>query len=282
MTHGLRLERYPSAAGFLLAAEPQLLEAEAENNLILGIAREIDAGIGPAPEMPPYFAAVWNADRLAIAAFSTIPSKLGLTRSNTPAAESLLAQDVLAHRPEVDAVVGPEPTVREVACELGRATGRRARCRTSQRIHQLGSVQPLARQVEGCLRLAQPDDIELLARWVVGFSQDIGEEADGVAVARRRIGAKQVYLWEDRQPVSMAGWSGKTAHGVRVNLVYTPVANRGNGYATAGVAALSALLLAEGNQFCCLYTDLANPTSNSIYRRIGYRPVCDAALYRLE
>jgi predicted GNAT family acetyltransferase len=30
-----------------------------------------------------------------------------------------------------------------------------------------------------------------------------------------------------------------------------------------------------------LYTDLANPTSNAIYRRIGYLPVTDAAMYRL-
>ena len=30
-----------------------------------------------------------------------------------------------------------------------------------------------------------------------------------------------------------------------------------------------------GKSFCCLYTDLANSTSNSIYQKIGYRPVCD-------
>jgi hypothetical protein len=28
-------------------------------------------------------------------------------------------------------------------------------------------------------------------------------------------------------------------------------------------------------QFCPLFTDLANPTSNSIYRKIGYKPVGD-------
>ena len=34
-------------------------------------------------------------------------------------------------------------------------------------------------------------------------------------------------------------------------------------------------LLDQGNRFCCLYTDAANPTSNSIYGRIGYRPIRD-------
>jgi hypothetical protein len=44
---------------------------------------------------------------------------------------------------------------------------------------------------------------------------------------------------------------------------------------------LSRQLLGEGNRFCCLYTDLDNPTSNAIYARIGYRPVSDASMYTL-
>ena len=35
------------------------------------------------------------------------------------------------------------------------------------------------------------------------------------------------------------------------------------------------MLLDGGRRFCFLFTDLANPTSNSIYQRIGYRPVTD-------
>jgi predicted GNAT family acetyltransferase len=31
-----------------------------------------------------------------------------------------------------------------------------------------------------------------------------------------------------------------------------------------------------------LYTDLANPTSNSIYRRIGYRAVAEVLRYGFE
>jgi predicted GNAT family acetyltransferase len=46
------------------------------------------------------------------------------------------------------------------------------------------------------------------------------------------------------------------------------------------VAALSQLLLDRGRRFCALYADLANPTSNRIYERIGYEPVCDAVDYR--
>ena len=61
-----------------------------------------------------------------------------------------------------------------------------------------------------------------------------------------------------------------------MNAVYTPPEWRGRGYATAAVATLSSELLGEGYAMCVLYTDLANPTSNRIYRRIGYEAVCDS------
>ena len=37
---------------------------------------------------------------------------------------------------------------------------------------------------------------------------------------------------------------------------------------------MSQLQLDRGRRFCFLYTDLTNPTSNAIYTRIGYEPVC--------
>jgi predicted GNAT family acetyltransferase len=64
--------------------------------------------------------------------------------------------------------------------------------------------------------------------------------------------------------------------------VYTPPELRRRGYASALVAALSRRLLDEGRRFCFLYTDLANPTSNHIYREIGYEEVCPATSYRFE
>jgi predicted GNAT family acetyltransferase len=62
--------------------------------------------------------------------------------------------------------------------------------------------------------------------------------------------------------------------------VYTPPEWRGKGYASACVAALSQLCLDSGYQFCMLYTDLANPTSNSIYQKIGYQPIGESREYR--
>ena len=64
--------------------------------------------------------------------------------------------------------------------------------------------------------------------------------------------------------------------------VYTPPDCRNRGYASACVAELSRRLLDEGRAFCCLYTDASNPTSNSIYQKIGYKLVADSSHYAFE
>jgi predicted GNAT family acetyltransferase len=77
----------------------------------------------------------------------------------------------------------------------------------------------------------------------------------------------------------MVGFGGETPSGIRISWVYTPPSRRRQGYASALVAAMSQKLLDEGRKFCFLYTDLANPTSNSIYQRLGYQPVGDSMYY---
>ena len=83
-------------------------------------------------------------------------------------------------------------------------------------------------------------------------------------------------LWEaDGQPVSIACNTMPVTSMVRIGPVYTPPQARGHGYASAATAALSRRLLEAGAEEVVLFTDLANPVSNSIYQRIGYRPFED-------
>ena len=89
-------------------------------------------------------------------------------------------------------------------------------------------------------------------------------------------------LIDEGEVVSMARKAGKTPNGNLVNLVYTPSHLRKRGYATECVAKLSRKILEEGNSFCFLFTDLMNPTSNSIYQKIGYRPVIDVDAYKFN
>lgn len=63
---------------------------------------------------------------------------------------------------------------------------------------------------------------------------------------------------------------------MRIAPVYTPPAQRGRGWASNAVAAVSWRFQAQGARVC-LYTDQASPTSNKIYASLGYRPVADMA-----
>lgn len=132
--------------------------------------------------------------------------------------------------------------------------------------------------------MAQEADLPIITPWAAAFFQEahLTDPSDPRQVARDKVGQGSVFLWDEGRPVSMAAWAGRTARGVRINFVYTPPEYRKRGYASACVADLTQCLLDEGQAFCCLYTDLANPTSNRIYQAIGYRSVCDMSDFHFE
>ena len=80
----------------------------------------------------------------------------------------------------------------------------------------------------------------------------------------------------------MAAFGGATPSGIRINAVYTPPKYRGKGYATSCVKGVSQKLLNQGYRYCFLFTNLANPISNHIYRQIGYQPVWEISNYAFK
>ena len=138
-------------------------------------------------------------------------------------------------------------------------------------------------EIEGKLRQAGPEERSLMILWTRAFQNEIGESANDTEIlVDRGLASGQLWLWDlSGEPVSMA-ISREPVHGVvRLSGVYTPPEKRKHGYAAACVHALSKQLRDAGYR-CILYTDLGNSTSNSIYRRIGYRAVAEALRYRFE
>ena len=171
---------------------------------------------------------------------------------------------------------------RKFALKWSELTGYSSRIQMSQRIYQLRRVIEEVR-AEGRLREPNPSDDALMRKWRAAFSVDAegmdAEEAEKSA-ALPLPQSRHIVLWEvDGISVSMAGFAGPTPNGIRVAWVYTPPENRGKGFAGACVAALSQKLLDDGRKFCFLYTDLANPTSNHVYQKIGYESVADVTVY---
>jgi len=136
-------------------------------------------------------------------------------------------------------------------------------------------------EVRGAARQVVESDVDLVASWQCAFR----EEALGDRGAARdpRESAQPVLrpghgllLWAvDGVPVALAGAGPPVAGMSRVSSVYTPPEHRCRGYGSAVTAAASAWALAAGARDVVLFTDRANPVSNAIYPRIGYRPVYD-------
>lgn len=293
----MKLTRYANAHDFLKHARAPLEKEEAANSLLVGIAARVAEAPGYYSLHPIYLATVDEGEELLAAAVRTPPQFLIIhsTRGADPAPLRLLLDDALAFTAQAPAdspagilngVTGHAAVSLTFAELWSQRTGKPFELGFRQRIYELRAVTPPA-GVPGRLRQARTEDIETLAEWGYNFNVDAGlspiDRVEARGLIERRVDAGDLFLWEDAgRPVSMAAKARPTSHGITVNVVYTPLELRGRGYASACVAALSQQLLDAGWDFCTLYTDLANPTSNSIYQRIGYRPVCDSTEYRFQ
>jgi ribosomal protein S18 acetylase RimI-like enzyme len=150
------------------------------------------------------------------------------------------------------------------------------------RLYELFELGEIPR-TEGQLRPAGPSDRSLMVQWTHAFQNEIGESANDTELrVDRGLAAGQLWIWDQNGEATSMAVSREPAQGVvRLSGVYTPPEKRNHGYAAACVHALSKHLCVGGYR-CILYTDLGNPTSNSIYWRIGYRAVAEAIRYRFD
>ncbi len=164
-------------------------------------------------------------------------------------------------------------------------TGAAAKVHRRMRLFVLGELLPPQPGPEGTPRLAAERDRNLLIEWFSAFTREVGDPDthDHAAAVDERVSYGGIVVWEaGGAPVSIAGRSRIVAGMARVGPVYTPPALRGRGYAGGATVAVSQAALDAGASEVVLYTDLANPTSNALYQRLGYRPVEDRLVLSFE
>jgi len=279
----MQLATFATAGEFLAAVGPTLAEHEAEHHLLLGVAAA--AATGHAPNDNLFLASVHDGDGLALAALMThgYPLLLASDRANVTAASALVWDALAAEQHVPRFVIGAVGQVEGAVEQWTRASGGGATVAMRQRSYKLTSLDAVP-PTSGILRVATSDDLDLVAEWISQFESEalanIGSRSTKASTARR-IAAGDIHLWCDPAPRTMAASARPTTRAIAVGGVYTPPQWRRRGYATACVASLSGLLLQRGFELCVLYTDLSNPTSNSIYSGIGYRPVRDFLMFDL-
>jgi predicted GNAT family acetyltransferase len=136
----------------------------------------------------------------------------------------------------------------------------------------------------GAARVAGPGDRNQLIEWHQAFFAEAraGAAENAGRTVDDRMSDAGLTLWEaGGVPVAMAGRTREVAGVVRIATVYTAPAYRQRGYGGAVTAEASQAALDTGASTVVLFTNLANPTSNALYQRLGYRPVCDRVLLEL-
>jgi GNAT superfamily N-acetyltransferase len=212
------------------------------------------------------------------AAFMHTPP-FGVTLTPAPADVAAALAETFAVRGRFPAwVMADTTTAPSFAAAWERYTGQPARVGRRSRLYRLGRLLPPDPAPPGQARVATTADSGLLLDWLEAF----GREADGHGgpdlqrTVADRLSYGGLTLWESGGPVSMAGVTRAVAGQARVGPVYTPPERRGKGFGGAVTAAVSQAAKDAGVGEVLLYTDLANPTSNALYQRLGYEPVSDS------
>ena len=227
--------------------------------------------------MPPYLAMVTNGHEVVGGALRTEEDKpLIVTRMSTDEI-ACVVEGAMNEGMRLKGVVGEKETANLFRGLWEERSGCGSVVHMDLGVYQSDRVLPYP-STPGEFRAADSEDLPLLCKWYEAFAVEAVGISDGPRVekmVRRDLEDVATYLWVNGEPTAMAKATGETPNGIRITRVYTPPDLRGRGYATAVVAETSRRMLERGRKFCFLFTDLTNPTSNSIYKKIGYVHQCD-------
>jgi predicted GNAT family acetyltransferase len=271
------LPEYSATAGGLLSERP------AEHTILLGALETLRAA-GPAAygAIAPLFGWWQGPDGEVSAAFlHTPPFPVALTSVPGPDTAQLLARALAARGRRVSGVNADPGPAESFARAWHELTGDTIQLHMRSRLYQLGQLRWPDPRPPGQARVAGPADRSLLIAWSEAFHREAQAGPENlVSMVDDRLSYRGLTLWEDTgQPVSMAGLTRPAAGQVRVGPVYTPPGLRGKGYGGAATCAVSQAARDAGARRVLLFTDLANPTSNALYQRLGYEPVEDRAVW---
>lgn len=265
-----------------------LMRHEAQNMIILGniiIGHEGKDKTGWLDPANWLMAAVSDEDGIQLTALMTPPYNITLYATDNivnPNTLNCLIDELKSY--EIPGVKTEKTLAERFAEKYTAQRGLALKAPISLRIYELKAVNSDIKQF-GTVRLLEEKDMYFFPYWAEAFyaaniygntTMSIPQDAESY---RRRLATMKLYVLEDNGiPVSMAGITMEMQTAAGVAYVYTPPYFRGKGYASSCVAQISQIALDRGFTKCVLYTDLMNPTSNSIYQKIGYKPVCDSLI----
>jgi len=288
----MHFKRYTDVHEFYHDTYDVLMRHESQNMIILGNIIMGHEGKDKTDWRDPanwLMATVSDAKDIRLTALMTPPHNLTLYATDNmidPAAIHCLIEGLKDD--EIPGVITEKLLAEYFAKEYTARKGLNFHTTMNQRIYELTAVNPDVHRF-GAVRLLNERDMHFFPYWLEAFHAASVYGKTEMAIPQDehlyayRLSTNKLYVLEvDGIPVSMAGYTRELPTAIGIAFVYTPPYFRGKGYATSCVAQLSQIALDKGYAKCVLYTDLLNPTSNSIYQKIGYKAVCDSLMLKFE
>ncbi|WP_339149836.1 MULTISPECIES: GNAT family N-acetyltransferase [unclassified Sutcliffiella] len=275
----MKFKVYENAHDFEKKIESFLLEKEDVFSLFYGVLQAIKAGNYENP-----FMATIEEDGNVLAFFQmTPPHPLNIIFVDENRLDEIIdffIKNMVELKIEFRSIISLKEWAYKVAEKWEDKTGKAHQLLMDQGLYRLKTVNEMLVHSPGSWRYAEESDSALIEKWFNSFENDAGLSTSPIEQVKKRVAMflkeQEIFIWEDKgKIVSMMKKSRPTKNGVTVSLVFTPKEERKKGYARTLVTAVSKELLKDFN-FCVLYTDLRNPTSNKIYREIGYERIADS------
>lgn len=290
----MQLYRFEDAIAFYDRTQSYLTQHEIQHGVLLGIIKTLIKSPEQQSEAP-YLAIVEEEGNIIACCFADSARVAACTPSNRVVlsiipnllAVQLIVEDLYTTNKKLRLVSGLSDEAQAFTTAWNLLSGQICRVTLHLRFYRLDTVQPVS-GVKGHLRLAEERDRSRLVEWFRAFSEEVDPtHTSGITESAEqrvesKLSQKNLYIWQDKVPVSCIG-KGKTELGSGIiSPVYTPPEHRKNGYASASVAAVSQILLDQGCRVCYLTTNINNSTSNRIYQNVGYQVLCDWHRYTFE
>ena len=202
----MNVTRYDSAEAFLQVAQPLLMMAEAENNLLLGVAQGIARN--PSAAKDPYLATVSSDAGLLACAVHIAPFNLVITRANREPIAAL-ARHAFESIPKLQGITGPSRSADDFALAWSKLANSKPVLAMRLRIHETRKIVDSDLPAPpGRFRAAVPEDLDLLTVWAEGFVADarIPGRVDARTIVDDAIKRGRLHVWEDGKPVAMASF----------------------------------------------------------------------------
>lgn len=281
----MQVIHHPHARSFLGATRSFLEPNQAEAGLLYGLALISEKNESPDPKRTLFIHIEDDAGKplFAILRMGRPGVLIFGNPDGWPAAAAYVLPGIRKYYPEISALHGHTEQVMAVVDAAKQAYD----VDTRQGLYRVDQLIP-PRPCSGGPRIATMKDHQLITDWYFKFveeaMQEVPNRSETAKTTQRMITNRDFHLWEDDEmTVAMTSVSRPTGRGITVSYVFTPAEFRGKGYASNLTAAVTRSMFEDRSlEFCTLFTDMANPTSNKIYQAIGYYKIADVVYINLK